>query len=181
MPRAGGAIDFIAGTRVGPNCHTLCGNPHLAWWGHLETYRPACKALEPSRPRDDRETEPDFGTSGQRAVRAWNSRPRPTACPQNARPRPGWPPTRSPEAMDAPEPPAGAYTAFWVSEIFEQPTGRIDVDDELNPRISLAVLLTLELTDVEAVREALAQVPGVKVVLSKVAPRGTLWIREGSR
>ncbi len=55
------------------------------------------------------------------------------------------------------------------------------MDDELNPRVSLAVLLTLTLKDVEAVREALAQVPGVKVVLAKVAPRGSLWIREGSR
>ncbi len=57
------------------------------------------------------------------------------------------------------------------------------MDDELNPRVSLAVLLTLTLKDVEAVREALAQVPGVHVVTERVGARGTLWIqrREGSR
>ncbi len=54
------------------------------------------------------------------------------------------------------------------------------MDNELNPRISLAILLTLELKDVQAVQEALAHVPGVKLVLAKVAPRGSLWIREGS-
>lgn len=56
------------------------------------------------------------------------------------------------------------------------------MDDELNPRISLAVLLTLELRDVDAVRQALSPVPGVHVVTERVGARGTLWIqrREGS-
>lgn len=48
--------------------------------------------------------------------------------------------------------------------------------DDLNPKVSMAVLVTLPLNTVGEVRAALSAVPGVTIVIAKVAPQGGLWI-----
>lgn len=52
-------------------------------------------------------------------------------------------------------------------------------DHDLDPTVSLAFVLSLHVSKVEAVREALRKLEGVRVVLSKIGPPRTLWIREG--
>ncbi len=48
--------------------------------------------------------------------------------------------------------------------------------DDLNPKVSMAVLVTLPLNTVGEVRAALSAVPGVTIVIAKVSPQGGLWI-----
>ncbi len=55
----------------------------------------------------------------------------------------------------------------------------MDEDRQLDPAISLAFVLNLRISKVEAVREALRELEGVRVVLSKIGPPRTLWIKEG--
>ena len=51
--------------------------------------------------------------------------------------------------------------------------------DPLDPTISLAVVLNLKMSEVAAVRSALEGLPGVRVIVTKVGPPKTLWIKEG--
>ena len=50
---------------------------------------------------------------------------------------------------------------------------------ELDPTVSLAVVLSLPFSRVSEVKDALAGLPGVKVVLSRMGPPRSLWIRTG--
>lgn len=51
---------------------------------------------------------------------------------------------------------------------------------ELDPTVSLGFVLVLPISRVGAVKEALSDLEGVRVVISKMGPPRTLWIREGS-
>lgn len=55
----------------------------------------------------------------------------------------------------------------------------MDEDRQLDPAISLAFVLNLRVSKVSEVREALAALEDVRVVLSRLGPPRTLWIREG--
>ena len=52
-------------------------------------------------------------------------------------------------------------------------------DRQLDPAISLAFVLNLRVSKVSEVREALAALEDVRVVLSRLGPPRTLWIQEG--
>ncbi len=52
---------------------------------------------------------------------------------------------------------------------------------ELDPQVSLGFVLVLPISRVGAVKEALAKLEGVRVVISRMGPPRTLWIQEGSR
>jgi hypothetical protein len=54
----------------------------------------------------------------------------------------------------------------------------MDRDRELDPRISLGIILVLPLSRVADVREALSVLEDVKVVVSKVGPPRTLWLAD---
>ncbi len=54
-----------------------------------------------------------------------------------------------------------------------------DADLDLDPKVSLAFVLTLRISRVEGVREALRGVEGVRIVTSRVGAPRTLWIQEG--
>ena len=53
--------------------------------------------------------------------------------------------------------------------------------DALDPIVSLGFVLSLKLSEVEEVRAALSDRPGVRIVYTKVGPPRTLWIEEASR
>ncbi len=55
----------------------------------------------------------------------------------------------------------------------------MDEDRQLDPAISLAFVLNLRISKVAEVREALAALEDVRVVLSKIGPPRTLWLVEG--
>ncbi|MEE9237179.1 MAG: hypothetical protein V3U52_05270 [Thermoplasmata archaeon] len=50
---------------------------------------------------------------------------------------------------------------------------------ELDPRISLGFVLVLPISLVGAVKEALSDLEGVQVVISKMGVPRSLWIKEG--
>ena len=49
-------------------------------------------------------------------------------------------------------------------------------EDELDPIISLGIILGVPLSKVEAVREALATLPDVRLIVSRVGAPRTLWL-----
>ena len=51
--------------------------------------------------------------------------------------------------------------------------------DSLDPTVSLGFILNLPLSRVEEIRRFLLGLAGVRVVVSKLGPPRTLWIREG--
>ena len=53
--------------------------------------------------------------------------------------------------------------------------------DALDPIVSLGFVLTLKLSEVDGVRVALSERPGVRIVYAKVGPPRSLWIEEASR
>ncbi len=55
----------------------------------------------------------------------------------------------------------------------------MDDDRQLDPAISLAFVLNLRVSKVSEVREALAALEDVRVVVSRLGPPRSLWIREG--
>ncbi len=52
---------------------------------------------------------------------------------------------------------------------------------ELDPRVSLGFVLVLPISRVAAVKDALSDLEGVRVVISRMGPPRTLWLvdREG--
>ncbi len=50
---------------------------------------------------------------------------------------------------------------------------------ELDPRVSLGFVLVLPISLVAVVKEALSDLEGVQVVISRVGPPRTLWLVEG--
>ncbi len=57
----------------------------------------------------------------------------------------------------------------------------MDEDRQLDPAISLAFILNLRVSKVSEVREALAALENVQVVVSRLGAPRSLWIREGER
>ena len=55
----------------------------------------------------------------------------------------------------------------------------MDENRQLDPTVSLAFVLSLRVSRIQDVREVLAGLEGVRVVLSKVGAPRTLWIQEG--
>ncbi len=53
--------------------------------------------------------------------------------------------------------------------------------DDLNPKVSLAMVLLLPFNRVEDVRRLLHSIEDVQVVLAKVGPPRSLWVVEADR
>ncbi len=57
----------------------------------------------------------------------------------------------------------------------------MDEDRQLDPAISLAFILNLRVSKVAEVREALAGLEDIRVVVSRLGPPRSLWITEGEK
>ncbi len=57
----------------------------------------------------------------------------------------------------------------------------MDDERQLDPAISLAFILNLRVSKVSEVREALAALEGIQIVISKLGAPRSLWITEGRK
>ena len=53
-----------------------------------------------------------------------------------------------------------------------------DNERELDPRVSLGFVLVLPMSRIAAVQDALSDLEGVRVVISRLGPPRTLWLMD---